>query len=329
LRDSEERFRGTVENAGVGIAHTAFDGRWLRFNEKLCAIVGYPRLELLHKTFQDVTYPDDLAASVDHVARLRRGEIPSYSLEKRYFRKDGSAVWVDLSVSLQRDAAGAPAHMIAIMQDISARKRLEGKLRRAMEATEAASRAKSEFLAQVSHEMRTPLNAILGMNELALDTPVTEQQRKYLKVVQSSAEALLEVINDLLDFSKIEAGNLELERTPYSVRSVVSDTLRALALRANREGLELVGVSEAPRDRDFHRLREAAHKLGGMACSFSAAAAETAALLERAAAKEDIEEATQAHARLDDLLASISSTLDTISVEQLQRRRAAVAAADG
>src|SRR5262249_30114846 len=100
LRQSEERFRGTFENAGVGIAHADFEGRWLRVNEKLCAIVGYTREELLQKTFQNITYPDDLAVSLDQVARLRRGEFPSYSLEKRYVRKDGSPVWINLSVSL-------------------------------------------------------------------------------------------------------------------------------------------------------------------------------------------------------------------------------------
>src|SRR5262249_51437869 len=192
-------------------------------------------------TFQNITYPDDLAVSLDQVARLRRGEFPSYSLEKRYVRKDGSPVWIDLSVSLQRDAAGAHAYMISIIQDISERKRLEGELRRAMEAAEAASRAKSDFLAHVSHEVRTPLNAILGMNELALDTAVTDHQRKYLTVVQSSAEALLLVINDLLDFSKIEAGKLELDRATFSLRAVVNDAMRSLALRAHRKGLELGG----------------------------------------------------------------------------------------
>src|SRR5262249_1797466 len=164
LRQSEERFRGTFENAGVGIGHAEFEGRLLRLNEKLCSIVGYTREELLQKTFQDVTYPDDLAVSLDQVARLRRGEFPSYSLEKRYVRKDGSLVWVNVSVSLQRDAAGAPAYLIAIVQDISERKRLEDELRQAMEAAEAASRAKSGFLAHGSHEVRTPLDAILGKN---------------------------------------------------------------------------------------------------------------------------------------------------------------------
>jgi PAS domain S-box-containing protein len=273
LRESEERFRGTFENAGVGIAHTDFDGRWLRLNEKLCAIVGYSREELLRKTFKDITHPDDLPASLDQLGRLLRGEIPSYSLEKRYVRKDGSPVWIHLAISLQRDAAGTPAYLIAIIQDISERKRLEGELRQAKEAAEAASRAKSEFLAHVSHEVRTPLNAILGMNELALDTPLTDQQRKYLTVMQASAETLLGVINDLLDFSKIEAGKLELDRATFSLRATLNDTLRALALRAHRKGLELVGrihpdVPDAFVG-DAGRLRQVLTNLVGNAIKFT------------------------------------------------------------
>jgi PAS domain S-box-containing protein len=273
LRDSEGRFRGTFENAGVGIAHSNFEGRWLRLNEKLCAILGYTREELLQKTFRDITYPEDLPASLDHLGRLLRGEVSGYSLEKRYVRKDGSPVWIDLSISLQRDAGGTPAYLIAVVQDISERKRLEGELRQAKEAAEAASRAKSDFLAHVSHEVRTPLNAILGMNELALDTALSDQQRKYLTVVRSSAEALLEVINDLLDFSKIEAGKLELDRTPFSLRAVINDTLRSLALRAHQKGLELVGRirSDVPDAfvGDAGRLRQVLTNLVGNAIKFT------------------------------------------------------------
>src|SRR6478752_549980 len=145
--------------------------------------------------------------------------------------------------------------------------------RPATEVAEAASRAKSDFLAHVSHEVRTPLNAILGMNELALETPVTEQQRKYLTVVQSSAEALLLVIDDLLDFSKIEAGKLGLDRAPFSLRAVVNDTLRSLALRAHRKGLELIvrihpDVPDAVVG-DAGRLRQVLTNLVGNALKFT------------------------------------------------------------
>jgi PAS domain S-box-containing protein len=414
LRESEERFRGTFENAAVGIAHTDLDGRFLRVNEKLCDILGYSRAELLARRVHDVTYPEDWTADVEQFRLLLRGRLPSFSRDKRYVRRDGSLVWLAVSVSLQRDAAGRPLNAISVARDIDHRKRLEkelrqakeaeaerarlaelgrdvgialsrgdtlrellqpcaeamvryldaafarvwwlppGKdvlelqasagmythldgpharipvgrlkigriaherrplltnevqtdscisdpdwarregmvafagfplvvqdrvlgvlgmfarrplseavlqalesvagvitlgierkqqevaLRRAVEAAEAANRAKDEFLANVSHEIRTPMNAILGMTELVLDTPLTDDQQQCLKTVKSAADNLLSIINALLDFAKIEAGKLELDPVDFSLRAAVGETLRALAVRAHKKGLELI-----------------------------------------------------------------------------------------
>jgi PAS domain S-box-containing protein len=273
LRESEERFRGTFENAAVGVAHKDAEGCWLCVNEKYCEIVGYTREELLQRTFKDITYPEDLAAELERYTSLMRGELPSYSLEKRYIRKDGSLVWSDVTISLQRDVSGKPAYAIAILQDISDRKRLEGELRQAKETAESANRAKDEFLANVSHEIRTPMNAILGMIELVLDTPLTEDQRQCLTTVKSAADNLLGLINDLLDFSKIAAGKLELAPTDFSLRVMLGDTLRALAMRAHRKGLELVcnlepDVPDALVG-DAGRLRQVLLNLVGNAIKFT------------------------------------------------------------
>jgi PAS domain S-box-containing protein len=112
-------------------------------------------------------------------------------------------------------------------------------LEAARKRAEEATRAKSEFLANISHEIRTPMNAVIGMTELALATRITREQGEYLRAIQTSAEALLALINDLLDFSKIEARKLHLDRVGFRLRDVLEDTMRVLAPRAHQKGLEL------------------------------------------------------------------------------------------
>ena len=125
LRESEERFRATFEHAAVGAAQVATDGRWLRVNRRLCEIVGYTEGELLERTFRDITHPDDLEEDVARTRAMLRGELQTYTMEKRYVRKDGSPVWVNLTVSLVRDGPGEPRYFIAVVEDISERKRVE------------------------------------------------------------------------------------------------------------------------------------------------------------------------------------------------------------
>jgi PAS domain S-box-containing protein len=126
LRESEEQFRATFEQAAVGIAHVGLDGRWLRANRRLCEITGYSRNELLRLGFQDITHPDDLGADLDQVRALLAGEIGSYRMEKRYLRPDGSSVWTLLTVSLLRpSAADAQPYFVSVVEDISELKRAE------------------------------------------------------------------------------------------------------------------------------------------------------------------------------------------------------------
>src|SRR5262245_28441230 len=138
-RDSEARFRAIFENAAVGIARVAPDGRWLEVNQRLCDIVGYDCEELMTKTFGDITHQDDLEQDLEAMRRMLAGEVETYLREKRYYRKDGSVVWANLTVSLVRKADGAPDYFVSIIEDISARKRAEEKLREREERLSLAS----------------------------------------------------------------------------------------------------------------------------------------------------------------------------------------------
>ena len=149
----------------------------------------------------------------------------------------------------------------------------EKKLRAAVEAAELASRAKSEFLAQVSHEIRTQLAGILGMAQVTLETKLTPEQREYVELVTSSADALLTLVNDLLDLSKIEAGHLQVEEIPFSLRDNLRDVVTSMALGAEEKGIELVlDVAENVPDQvlgDPGRLRQIVINLVGNAMKYT------------------------------------------------------------
>lgn len=136
VRASEARFRAIFEQAAAGIAQVGLDGQWLRVNERMCEITGYTEAELLARTFQDITHPEYLEADLMLAGRLLRGEITSYAMEKRYLRKDGGTVWAELSVSLVHGATGTPDSFVAVIEDISARKRAEERLRLLREASD-------------------------------------------------------------------------------------------------------------------------------------------------------------------------------------------------
>ena len=128
LRESEERFRATFEQAAVGICQSSLDGRFLRLNQKFCNLVGYTHEEMLNRTWMDITYPEDLDAGLELFQRMWQKEIDTYTLQKRYIRKDGSIIWVNIACSLVRESSGEPKYTIAVVEDISDRKQAEDKL---------------------------------------------------------------------------------------------------------------------------------------------------------------------------------------------------------
>ncbi len=132
-RELDDRFLAIFEQAAVGVARLSPEGYWLDVNQRLCAIVGYSRDELVTKTLQDITHPEDLEKDLNYVRQLLAGEIQTYTIEKRYRRRDGDLVWVNLTVSLVREQTGSPLYFISVVEDITPRKRAEKALKESEE----------------------------------------------------------------------------------------------------------------------------------------------------------------------------------------------------
>lgn len=172
LASSEARFRATFEQAAVGIAHVAAVGpvgRFLRINKKFCDIVGYNREEMLNLTFQDITHPDDLDTDLGHLGKLLEGDIPTYSMEKRYFRKDGSTVWVNLTVSLLRDEEGIPDYFVSVVNDINDRKQAEKELIESRDFLAHLTSAVPDLILSIKMPERTIFWANDSFNVLGYD----------------------------------------------------------------------------------------------------------------------------------------------------------------
>jgi PAS domain S-box-containing protein len=269
LRQREEQFRATFEQAAVGMAHVGLDGRWLRVNHRLCEIVGYSPEQLLARTFQDITHPADLDGDLEQMQRLVAGEIETYTRDKRYVRPDGSPIWVALTVSLVRHADGSPDYFLGVVQDVDARRKAE-------DQSAAALRARDDVLGAVSHDLRTPLTAIAGSTQLLQQrlAQIGVGDERLLRTVErilGASRRMARMMEDLVDAARLEAGQpLALERAPTDlvglVRTTVAEqepTSRHHALQVSTSEPRLVG------DWDAGRLRRALENLISNAIKYS------------------------------------------------------------
>jgi PAS domain S-box-containing protein len=274
LAHSEARFRGTFENAAIGIAHVGQDGAFLEVNETLCHIVGYEREELVKKTFQEITLAEDLEKSLISFGQLTRGEIPAYTYEKRYLHRDGRIIWIQLTNAMQHDANGEPLYCISLIRDICKEKELALSLQKAMELAEASNIAKSQFISNMSHELRTPLNPIIGLSDLLLDMPDDRDQvLEFAEIIQNAGTHMLHLVESILDFSKIKAGKVALSHEWFDLTQPFNKAGSVLSNMCQKKGLEfnqsMLPSGEIEIESDDSAILQVAINLIGNAIKFT------------------------------------------------------------
>ena len=260
LQKTEASYRGIVEDQVDLICRYRLDGKLTFVNSAYAQAFGRKRTELVGQNFP-------LFAPGAAI-----GDEP-YTFERELDFPDGRRRWVMWTQRPIKDDSGSTLEYQAVGHDITLRKEAEAALLHAKEAAEAADRAKSEFLAIVSHEIRTPINGVIGFAQILADSPLSPEQREQVAIIKSSGQALEKLIADILDLSKIEAGKIDIESSPFGLHKCVEEVTAFFQPRARSAALALTATIDADVpvivNSDEARLRQILTNLIGNALKFT------------------------------------------------------------
>ena len=271
LLSERERYFTLYDLAPTGYCTTDEKGTITEANLTASTLLGVARTMLVRQRFSHFVLPEDQDINYNCIRKLGRTGKPQ-TCELRMLRADGTIFWAHLVVTSSKDSNGDAIRYIAL-NDITDRKRSEDELLQAKADAEAASVAKSRFLATMSHEIRTPMNGVIGMIEVLQHSRLTTEQNEFAEAAKQSGIELVRLLNDILDLSKIEADKIEFESSDFSLQTIISDMVNLLTLAAREKGLKLEAsiAADVPRalTGDAGRLRQVISNLVSNAIKFT------------------------------------------------------------
>ena len=239
LRESEANYRTIFNEVSDAIVvHDTDTGAIVDVNERMCDMFGYSRQEATTLNLGAVSSDEPPYTQQDALELIRKTKPHSPQVfQWQATHKDGHKFWIE--VNLKRAEIMGEERVLAVIRDITERKRDEQVLKEAKKRADAANEAKSQFLANMSHEIRTPMNAIVGFSDIMADEHLTDLQRECIETIRNSSTVLLQIIDDILDFSKIEAGELDVEMTECDLQQLTNSFKAMMQIEADEKGLQL------------------------------------------------------------------------------------------
>ncbi|GIM22430.1 histidine kinase [Leptospira borgpetersenii] len=244
IRLSEEKFFNAFYYSGIGMALVSLEGKWLEVNSSLLDIIGYSRDEILKLTFQDITHPDDLTVDLNLLQETLEGKRDSYRMEKRYFHKNGSTIWILLIVSIVRDSQKKPLFFISQIQDITDRKNMLSALIEKNETLQALSNHLTERNSQleefnqiVSHNLRAPIGNIFTLTTMLSEKYGTDKD-ELLQSLEMSVKDLMTTLSDIVEVIKIRR-NRNVNKQPIFFKDAFNSIQNLLSTEIKKTSAEI------------------------------------------------------------------------------------------
>lgn len=237
---SEKRYRDLFNYSQALICTHDLEGNFLSVNPSMLEITGYEEHEIIGKNLKEFLLPEDRQGVDDFYLKAFTEDNNTVKGIFRILNKAGKKVYLLYQNYKVEESPDSQAYIIGFSQDVSDRIKAEKELKVAKKITEETARNKERFLANMSHEIRTPMNGIIGITSFLQKTPINEQQKNYLDIIDQSAHDLLTIINDILDLEKIGTGKIELEKIPFDIIAKTATVTKLFELIAKEKGFDIV-----------------------------------------------------------------------------------------